>query len=130
MFNENIGMFGAWDSSACTTVITNQLQTICECSDFGVYAVEAEIIDPSEYVLGVFEKIFNIKLFYFTFIRYGVVFTWINVVKYMGYFFSLISMVVFFLIIIFSSELWDQFHILRCHTSFACFASLFSMMVS
>ena len=47
----------------------------------------------------------------------------------MGYFFSLITLVVFFFTIALTNELWDQFHILRCNTGFACFIALLSMLV-
>lgn len=49
--------------------------------------------------------------------------------KYMGYFFSLLTLVIFFFTIVMSHELWDQFHILRCHTGFACFVALLCMLV-
>ena len=41
VWNENIGTAGAWDGEHCTTVITEQTQTACECSVFGTMAVIA-----------------------------------------------------------------------------------------
>ena len=35
-WNEEIGLFGAWDSLGCTTVISEQDSTTCECDRSGL----------------------------------------------------------------------------------------------
>lgn len=71
-FNPNFGPYGGWDASGCTTIITEQTSTTCECSTFGTFAVVAEIVQdpfvPEEDV-------------------------WVKVIKYCGFFFSLICLV-------------------------------------
>jgi hypothetical protein len=62
-YNPDIGVYGAWDSSHCTTVVTEWDTTVCECSKFGTYAVLAILTeDPSV----------------------ASDFTWLRIVKYVG----------------------------------------------
>ena len=49
MYNENIPPYGGWDGKGCTTVLTGPISTICECYNFGTYAVLAEMIEPPAY---------------------------------------------------------------------------------
>lgn len=44
VWNEDIGTNGAWDGTHCTTVLTEQTQTTCECSVFGTMAVISGLI--------------------------------------------------------------------------------------
>ncbi len=45
MFNEKIGKYGAWDADTCTTVLSEQSTTVCECGSFGTYALVAEKVE-------------------------------------------------------------------------------------
>ena len=44
-WNEELGLHGAWDSAGCTTVMTEQSATTCECDQFGTFALAAEKIE-------------------------------------------------------------------------------------
>jgi len=48
IWNQEIGLFGAWDSLGCTTVMSEQDSTTCECDRFGTYALSAEKIEKPE----------------------------------------------------------------------------------
>ena len=81
MYNEDLGVHGGWDSSHCTTVLTEQEQTVCECGTFGTFAVIAEmVVEPSV----------------------GEEYEWLTVVKYVGYSFSLLLLIVFIMVLLLS----------------------------
>ena len=94
MWNENIGTQGAWDATHCTTVITEQTGTTCECATFGTFAVVAELVEeptkPDEYM-------------------------WLKIIKYCGFGFSIVCVLILVIIIATSSSLHDMFHLLRMH---------------
>ena len=79
MYNEQIQ---AWDASDCTTVLTEQEMTVCECSTFGTVAVIAEIVEepsrPDDYL-------------------------WLIIVKYVGYVLSLVALAAFVIVIMITS---------------------------
>ena len=76
MYNDAIQ---AWDSTDCTTVLTEQENTICECSTFGTVVVIAEMVeDPNR----------------------SQDYLWLTIVKYCGYVVSLIALIAFIVIII------------------------------
>ena len=37
MYNEAIGRYGAWDGDKCTTVLSEQKSTVCECYTDGTF---------------------------------------------------------------------------------------------
>jgi hypothetical protein len=69
---------GGWDTDGCTTVLTEQDQTNCECSRFGSYTVVAEMIETP----WVKEEA-----------------GWLKVIKYTGFFFSIPSLLVLVVIV-------------------------------
>lgn len=108
-FNPNFGPYGGWDASGCTTIITEQTSTTCECSTFGTFAVVAEIVQdpfvPEEDV-------------------------WVKVIKYCGFFFSLICLVPMMVVIALSPVLHDMFHWLRFHSALNFFISLIVILIT
>ena len=86
MFNEALSG-GSWDATHCTTVLTEQTNTVCECATFGTVAVIIEHVQPPE----VDEE-----------------FTWLWITKYAGFSLSLLLLLVFVLVIGLESLLWDQ----------------------
>ena len=40
-----VSAHGAWDTDGCTTVLSDQTNTICECELYGKYAVIAELVE-------------------------------------------------------------------------------------
>jgi hypothetical protein len=95
MWNPDIGMFGGWDTNGCTTVLTNQESTTCECASFGTFAVAAnKIVEP----VGKTDI------------------SWLQVFKYLGYSLSILSLIVFVIVIMVSPPLWEMFHLIRLNT--------------
>ena len=86
MFNEALSG-GSWDATHCTTVLTEQTNTVCECATFGTVAVIIEHVQPPE----VDEE-----------------FTWLWITKYAGFSLSLLLLLIFVLVIGLESLLWDQ----------------------
>ena len=37
VYNEDIGRYGAWDADKCTTVMSEQSSTLCECYTTGTF---------------------------------------------------------------------------------------------
>lgn len=37
VYNEEIGRYGAWDADKCTTVLSEQSSTVCECYTTGTF---------------------------------------------------------------------------------------------
>ena len=37
VYNEAIGRYGAWDGDKCTTVMSEQVSTVCECYTDGTF---------------------------------------------------------------------------------------------
>ncbi len=73
VFNEDQSG-GSWDADKCTTVLTEQTNTVCECSTFGTVAVIIEKVEPP-YVTP----------------EYG----WLTITKYAGYIISIIVLLIF-----------------------------------
>jgi hypothetical protein len=95
MWNPDIGMFGGWDADGCTTIVTDQDSTTCECASFGTYAVAADkIVKP----VGKTDM------------------NWLHILKYVGYSVSILSLVIFILVIAVSPALWEMFHLIRLNT--------------
>ena len=78
VYNEAIGTYGAWDASKCTTTLSEQEATICECGTFGTFALIAEL-EEQPYVKDEYE--------------------WLTIVKYMGFVVSIILLLIFVLAI-------------------------------
>ena len=80
-WNPDLGLHGGWDDLSCTTVITEQAETVCECGEFSTYAIMAEMIEkpsvPDE------EK-------------------WLSIIKYLGMGISIPCLLFFLFVIIFS----------------------------
>ena len=95
-WNEDIGIHGAWDKADCTTVLTEQASTVCECSTFSTVVVMAEMVETPSYDEAKYE--------------------WLDIVKYMGYFFSCLGLLVFVVVLSISPSLWDMFHLLRLNS--------------
>jgi hypothetical protein len=49
MWRDEMGKLGGWDAGPCTTLINEQDTTVCECSEFGTYAIMAELVKAPEY---------------------------------------------------------------------------------
>ena len=45
IWSEDVGVGGGWDAAGCTTIISDQSGTTCECSRFGTIAVVAELVE-------------------------------------------------------------------------------------
>ena len=94
-FNYEIRPHGAWDSDGCMTLLTDPVSTVCECGQFGSYAVIAELAEAPAYP----EQ-----------------WEWLDIVCNVGYGLSLFSLVLFVVGILLRSEIRsDMFFILRCH---------------
>jgi len=109
VYNEGIGRFGAWDADKCSTVLTDQHSTVCECYTTGTFALLAEMVEPPQY---------------------GPEYDWLWVVKYIGYVLSIILLVVFIIVIFINPLLWEMFHLLRCNTAFCFMVALICMFVA
>ena len=79
VYNEDIGTYGAWDATKCTTVLTEQGTTVCECGTFGTFALVSELVE-SPYLDEEYE--------------------WLTIVKYMGYTISLLFLLTFIVIMV------------------------------
>ncbi len=44
-WNEKLGSHGAWDADLCTTVLTVQTETVCECYIFSTFSIIAEYVE-------------------------------------------------------------------------------------
>lgn len=79
MWNPDYSRFGAWDGSGCTTVLTEQSSTVCECGAFGTFTVLAELTEkphhPPEY-------------------------RWLVIIRYIGFSLSLILLLFFVIIVL------------------------------
>jgi len=96
IWNDDIGLFGAWDTDDIQTVDINEKFAVCKSEKLGTYAIVAEMIEQPYHR----EEM-----------------TWLYLVKIVGYFISIIALVAFIFIIQLSSYLWDQFHSLHLHFS-------------
>ena len=45
IWNEAVGLKGGWDAAGCTTIISDQTGTTCECKHFGTIAIVAELVE-------------------------------------------------------------------------------------
>jgi hypothetical protein len=90
VWNKDLGVHGAWDDRSCTTVITEQTQTVCECGEFGTFAVIAELIE-SPHVEP--ER------------------KWLKFIKYIGMGLSIPALLIFIAIIAFSKYVHAYDHI-------------------
>ena len=109
MWNPDIGVFGAWDSDGCTTVMSQQDSTTCECSKFGTFALAAEKIVKPE---GKHD------------------YTWLLVSRYIGFVVSILSLLIFVIIICANKHLWEMFHLLRLNTGICYLFALFFHFLS
>jgi len=109
IWNEEIGLNGAWDSKGCTTVMTEQDSTTCECDRFGTYALAAEKIEQPEAKDA---------------------FSWLIVSRYIGFVVSLISLTIFIAVICISKHLWEMFHLMRLNTGICYWFALFFHFIS
>ena len=64
VYNTDIGRYGAWDADKCTTVLSEQHSTVCECYTTGTFILIAEMVEPP---------------------AYGPEYDWLWIVKYVGY---------------------------------------------
>ena len=109
MWNDEIGSTGAWDAAPCTTVITEQTSTVCECRNFGTYSLIAELAENP--------KAHKDK-------------TWLTVVRYMGFGLSVICLSITIVVIARNAKLWDQFYLLTMHTSFSYLVGSLAMLAA
>ena len=109
VWNEQIGLFGAWDSLGCTTVMSEQDSTTCECDRFGTFALAAEKIEKPEAKAR---------------------FPWLLVARYIGFGISLLSLSIFVLVICVSPHLWEMFHLMRLNTGICYWAAMFFHFLS
>ena len=109
IWNPDIGQGGAWDAEGCTTVMSEQDSTTCECSKFGSYALAAEKIERPEPKRD---------------------FTWLVVSRYIGFVVSIISLLIFVIIIGASKHLWEMFHLMRLNTGICYLFALFFHFLS
>ena len=110
MYNENIPPYGGWDGKGCTTVLTGPISTICECYNFGTYAVLAEMIEPP---------------------AYPDEWDWLALVANIGYGLSVLSLILFTLGIIFKRVLLsDMFYILRLNFAISFLIGMVSMWIA
>ena len=98
MFNDEIGLFGAWSTVDIETVAIDENSASCVTDKLGTYAIVAELVElPYDYN------------------EPG----WLFYIRIIGYFLSIILLIIFAVIIFWSSYLWEQFHILRMNLSLA-----------
>jgi len=109
IWNQEIGLFGAWDSLGCTTVMSEQDSTTCECDRFGTYALSAEKIEKPEAKAR---------------------FPWLLVARYIGFGVSLLSLTIFVLVICVSKHLWEMFHLMRLNTGICYWCAMLFHAIS
>ena len=80
-WNERFGMNGAWDDTDCKVTATDDEKTNCECSNFGSYAVLAELLESPDPADGAF---------------------WILILKWVGIILGTILLTVFIAIVFLS----------------------------
>ena len=108
-WNHEIGLHGAWDPTGCTTVMTEQDSTSCECDRFGTFALLAEKIEQP------FAK---------------AAYPWLVISRYIGFVFSLVSLTIFVAVICVSKHLWEMFHLIRLNTGIAYWMALIFHFIS
>ena len=109
VWNDEIGLYGGWDSLGCTTVISEQDSTTCECDRFGTYALAAEkIVKPEAKPR----------------------FDWLLVGRYVGFCVSLISLTIFCSVICLSKHLWEMFHLMRLNTGICYWVAMLVHFIS
>ena len=74
VWDPSIGVKGAWDAQFCTTVMSTQDQTTCDCYTFGTFTLIAELVSKPEAEPDA---------------------TWLMVWKYVGYVVTLILLPIF-----------------------------------
>lgn len=109
VWNPDFGEHGAWDADKCTTVLSEQDVTTCECGTFGTFAVIAEMVEDPYLIPE--EK-------------------WLTVTKYAGFIISLVLLAVFIGFIATNSILWEMFHLMRMNMAICLFWALACMFLS
>ena len=109
VYNDDIGRYGAWDADKCTTVLSEQHSTVCECYTTGTFILIAEMVEPP---------------------AYGPEYDWLWIVKYVGYGLSIVLLLVFITVIFINPFLWEMFHVLRGITGFCYCVALICMFVA
>ncbi|XP_059078438.1 uncharacterized protein LOC131876911 [Tigriopus californicus] len=109
VYNEKFGIYGGWDASQCTTVITEQSSTVCECGTFGTFALIAEMVEDP------FVEAED---------------NWLVVMKYIGYTTSIVFFLIFIIVVILSSRLWDMFHLMRLNAAICMLLAHISMFLA
>ena len=61
---------------------------------------------------------------------YGPEYDWLWVVKYIGYGFSILLLVIFIAVVFINPFLWEMFHIIRCNTGFCILVANICMFVA
>ncbi|XP_064083647.1 uncharacterized protein LOC135199488 [Macrobrachium nipponense] len=89
-WNSKIGEKGAWDGSGCLLLQTTQFYTKCSCKTFGSFAIMAELTE---------EKIPPYEP------------GWLKGIKIFLYIISDILLLFYILVVVFSGDLKDQFHL-------------------
>jgi len=109
IWNEEIGLNGAWDARGCTTVMNEQDSTLCECDRFGTYALAAEKIEQP-----IAKDAFS----------------WLVISRYIGFVISLLSLTIFVVVIMLSKHLWEMFHLMRLNTGICYWFALLFHFIS
>jgi len=108
-WNPDIGPHGAWDTKDIKTIAINENSASCMSDKLGTFAILAELVEEP---------------------RMDDEMSWLTVCKIMGYITSVISLVIFILMIQLSSYLWEQFNILHMNLSLAIIIGHVCMLVA
>lgn len=108
-WNPSLSDFGAWDAKGCRILETKEDYTKCACDHLGTFAIMAEKIDPIE----VPEEA-----------------TWLSITKYVGYGVSMLFLMLYILVIAFSGDLKEQFHLMGLNLAVAVLLGSVFMIIS
>ena len=95
-WNENFGSNGAWDTTGCKLINTDEEKTECQCSTLGAMAViseqyeKIEIDDDCEAMI---------------------------IIKYVGICFSMVFLIFFITVVVVTKSVGDMFHLVRMHVA-------------
>jgi len=93
-WNERFGTNGAWDDTSCKVTYTDEEKTNCECSEFGSYAVLAEMLQQPDMDDND---------------------TWVMIVKHIGIIIGTVLLTIFVAVVFLSVVVGEMFHQLRMY---------------
>ncbi|XP_069940170.1 adhesion G-protein coupled receptor G2-like [Cherax quadricarinatus] len=108
-WNPALSDFGVWDSTGCYILETTDKYTKCACAQLGTFAIMALQTEP---------KVVPVDA------------VWLTVLRYIGYGLSFLFIIIYILVVAFSSDLKDQFHLMGANLAVGVLMGTVFMVVS